>query len=106
MFLVHAMPTAAYAAHNAAPMTQLKRRVAPQARHEDAEEREAEPPFAAILVRVGALARGRRKVTLRVRHAMVQHALCATDARYCVYRRFYAIRCVFAATSGIFFFGV
>jgi hypothetical protein len=74
----------AHAALHADQVARLQRRVAPQARHEQREQRETHPALAAAhLVGCAAAARARMvdEVALRVAHAVVEHAASAHHAR-------------------------
>jgi len=103
------MSAPAQAARDPAPVASAERRVQQEAGHEDGEDGEADPAAAAALLAAAAAGAGARvararppgEVPLRVRHAVVHHALSAAHARHRVHARPKAVRRVLAAAPTV-----
>lgn len=106
MSSVRTVPPPTDATHDPAPVAEFERRVTPQAGYEEAEQREPQPPLATSVPLAATLARMRGEVALRVRHAMVQHALRAADARGPIDGGSHAVRRVLAAAPRVLLLGV
>lgn len=94
-YLRFVLPSA-HAALDADHVAGLERRITPQARHQERQQRQSDPAFgAADLLGSVAAARARMvdEIAFGVAHAVIQHAARANHPRYRVDAAFYAIWC-------------
>lgn len=100
------MAATAHAAMYAKQMACTQRWIAPQAGNEQGQQRQAQPALGAARLTNATIARMLRRLTLRIAHAVIDHAARTAHARDALVAAAKRIRCILAGATPIKLFAV